>query len=266
MATTSANSPPESKAYKAVHLMLVRNISSQFAQQKTLYSRTFTCPDDPQPASFKIKMEFKENNNCSVWLVPTNRAVRKNFLKATIYSDKMGFVKELTDNNMCLAEMDFGLGWKDFYSLGGVSLSTDFVLDWRVVCEIRYEGAPVVESRQCQCDSSQASNHMTLSQNMLTLLNDETEADVTLLVGGEKIKAHKNILIARSTYFGSLFTSGMTESLSSEIELDENPVIFKEALKFLYSSLTPENLDEIAIDLLPIADKYLLDELKQFFC
>ena len=47
------------------------------------------------------------------------------------------------------------------------------------------------------------------------------------------------------------------------MELDEDPLIFKEALKFMYSGLTPENLDDIAVQLLPLADKYLLDELKQ---
>ena len=47
------------------------------------------------------------------------------------------------------------------------------------------------------------------------------------------------------------------------MKLDENPLIFKELLKFMYSGLTPENLDDIAIKLLPLADKYLLSELKQ---
>ena len=98
---------------------------------------------------------------------------------------------------------------------------------------------------------------------MLTLMNDATAADVTLLVGNEKIKAHKGHLIARSTYFRSLFGSGWTESLTNEVQLDEDPLIFKAALKFMYSGLTPENLEDVAIKLLPLADKYLLDELKQ---
>merc|ERR1719209_1095116 len=99
---------------------------------------------------------------------------------------------------------------------------------------------------------------MTLCQNMLTLLDDATGSDVTLVVGGKKFKAHKSHLTARSTYFQSLFNSGMSESLVNEVELDEDPLIFKEALKFIYSGLTPENLDDIAIKLLPLADKYLI--------
>ena len=83
-------------------------------------------------------------------------------------------------------------------------------------------------------------------------------------MGSEKIKAHKNILIARSTYFLSLFSSEMSESLSKEVKLEEDPRIFKEILKFMYSGLAPENLDVIAIELLPVADKYLLNELKQW--
>ena len=70
-------------------------------------------------------------------------------------------------------------------------------------------------------------------------------------------------MVARSTYFRSLFASGMSESQAEEIPLDEDPVAFKAALKFLHSGLAPDNLDEIAIKLLPIADKYIIDELKQ---
>ena len=104
---------------------------------------------------------------------------------------------------------------------------------------------------------------MTLSQDLLKLMTETAEADVTLLVGNEKIKAHKGHFIARSTYFRSWFGSGWTESLTNEVQLDEDPLIFKEALKFMYSGLAPENLDDVAIELLPLADVHGLDELKQ---
>ena len=78
-----------------------------------------------------------------------------------------------------------------------------------------------------------------------------------------QIKAHKNILMARSVFFWSLFKSGMKESVSNKVELDDDPAIFKELLKFLYSGLLPGNMDEIATKLLPVADKYAVEELKE---
>merc|ERR1739838_816526 len=106
------------------------------------------------------------------------------------------------------------------------------------MCEIEYEDSPETESPQTskpQTPNPQTSHLLTLSKHMLTLMNDTSETDITLLVGSEKIKAHKNILVARSTYFHSLFSSGMSESLSNEVKLDENPLVFNEALKFMYS-------------------------------
>merc|ERR1739838_1017206 len=44
---------------------------------------------------------------------------------------------------------------------------------------------------------------------------------------------------------------------------EEDPVMLREALRFLYSGLPPENLGDIASGLLPIADKFCLDELKR---
>ena len=131
------------------------------------------------------------------------------------------------------------------------------------MCEIGYDGACGTEPSKCQCKPVQASNLLSLSQDMLTLLEDPEGGDVTLLLRGERIKAYKNILVARSTYFRNMFASGMSESQAEEIPLDEDPEAFKAALKFLYSGLAPDNLDEVAIRLLPVADKYMLDELKQ---
>ena len=130
----------------------------------------------------------------------------------------------------------------------------------RIACQIEYHHVH-------EADSDVATNppaHLkTLAQNMLDLLDDPEDADVTLHVRGQEIKAHKAILTARSDHFRSVFKSGMKESISKEIELDDDPTIFKELLRFLYSGLLPENLDQIAMDLLPIADKYAVEELKR---
>ena len=105
------------------------------------------------------------------------------------------------------------------------------------------------------------------SADMLSLLDRPEGADVTFSVesGGhvEQIKAHKTILVVRSAYFRALFDSRLKESLAGEIRIKEAPALFREALKFIYSGLPPKNIDEIALSLLPLADKYGLDELRK---
>jgi len=77
-----------------------------------------------------------------------------------------------------------------------------------------------------------------------------------------ELRAHKNILKARAHYFDTLFTSGMAETLSNKIDIkDCSPKVFNELLKYLYSDTPPDCLKEIALELLPIADKYLLEQL-----
>jgi len=257
MSSDSSAGTPESKEHKAIHTMIIKNVGSLCAQEKTKWSCTFTCPEEPQPTSFKMKIEFSKQNKCIIFIYPMNRTAQITLQKYTIHDEKMVVLGTQFYNEKRTVKRGTGLGWP-YYAPGDVGN-----VDWRITCEVGYEGAPGSGPTQCQCDASQMSNHVTLSKNMLTLLDDATSSDVTLLVGGEKLKAHKGHLIARSMYFRSLFHSGMIESLSDEVELNEDPLIFKEALKFMYSGLTPENLDDIAIQLLPLADKYLLSELKQ---
>lgn len=254
MSSDSAAGASESKVYKAIHIMSIKNVGSLFAQKKEKYSASFTSPDDPYPACFMMQISFNENR-CTVKVYPSSKTVKTKFIKFTIYDYKMGILVEQSANNERMLKRDIGLhfSWTTHGNVGDV--------EWRVMCEIEYEDPPEAESPPTS--SLQTSNLLTFSKNILTLMNDTTDADVTLLVGSEKIKAHKNILMARSTYFQSLFSSGMSESVSNEIKVDEDPRVFKEVLKFMYSGLTPENLDDIAIELLPLADKYLLDELKQ---
>ena len=95
-------------------------------------------------------------------------------------------------------------------------------------------------------------------------MESSKNADVTFLIKGEKIKAHKNIIAARCSYFDNMFESGMMESVTNEVEVkDADPTVFKGLLEFLYSGSAPTNLADIALGLLSLADKYSLEELKK---
>ena len=199
MSSDSTASAAELKVYKAIHIMSIKNVGSLFAQKKEKSSATFTSPDDPYPASFVMRISFNENNRCIVRLCPTSKTVKTKFIKFTVYDNEMGILVGHTSNNERMAKLDTALyfSWTTHGNVGDV--------EWRVMCEIEYEDPPEAESPQTS--SLQTSNLLTFSKNILTLMNDTTEADVTLLVGSEKIKAHKNILVARSTYFQSLLVT-----------------------------------------------------------
>jgi hypothetical protein len=47
---------------------------------------------------------------------------------------------------------------------------------------------------------------------MAMLVNNPEFSDVTFLVDGERIAAHKAILVVRSPYFRAMLTNGMTEA------------------------------------------------------
>jgi hypothetical protein len=126
------------------------------------------------------------------------------------------------------------------------------------VCEVVYASYPA--SLKYDLPPHQEN----LVQHYLDRLNSGKDADVTFRVRGEEIKAHKNILTHRSAYFRLMFESGMKESLFNEVPLDENPAIFKKLLRFIYSGSVPVNIDENAMELLPLADKYGLDDLKPY--
>ena len=86
---------------------------------------------------------------------------------------------------------------------------------------------------------------------------------VTSFVNGEKIQAHKTVLLARSAYFTTMFNSDMRETASGEIEVpDVDPDAFRGLLEYLYGGVRPKSMDKIAMNLFVIADKYGLMNLR----
>jgi hypothetical protein len=76
-----------------------------------------------------------------------------------------------------------------------------------------------------------------------SLLDDPTRVDVTFVVNNERIPAHRTILAARSTYFRTMFSSGMKEAQEGNdiIVQDTSPEAFRAMLLYLYT-------DELAFD------------------
>jgi speckle-type POZ protein len=76
----------------------------------------------------------------------------------------------------------------------------------------------------------------TIDADLLALLEDGTSSDVTFIVEGERIKAHSQILAARSAVFERHLNGGMSESLSREIVIEDcDAFTFRALLRFLYT-------------------------------
>ncbi|POO01500.1 E3 ubiquitin-protein ligase SIN-like [Trema orientale] len=108
------------------------------------------------------------------------------------------------------------------------------------------------------------------------LLENMEGSDITFDVAGEKFRAHKLVLAARSPIFRSKFFEG-SEEKNSEVEItDVEPKVFKAMLHFIYrdsltedvqletSSSSPVSLvsDSLTAKLLEAADRYGLDRLR----
>jgi len=80
--------------------------------------------------------------------------------------------------------------------------------------------------------------------------------DVTIVMdSGDKFRAHKGILSARSEYFKALFRSGLLESTQSEILFSETtPEAFANLLDYIYMGVEKVNA-ELSVELLILATR-----------
>jgi speckle-type POZ protein len=89
-------------------------------------------------------------------------------------------------------------------------------------------------------------------------------SDITFNVRGRQFQAHKNILAARSPFFAAMFEHPTKENLTNQIEVEDvEPAVFHEILRFIYTGRLSESMmEKMPFEILRMADKYLLDELK----
>ena len=87
-------------------------------------------------------------------------------------------------------------------------------------------------------------------------------SDVLIQVEDTKFDAHKCLLSARSSVFLAMFQSDLTETQTNTLKIEGiEPAVFKEVLRFIYTDEV-EQLDELAVELLAAAERYMLNLLK----
>ncbi|KAJ1260301.1 hypothetical protein BS78_10G221900 [Paspalum vaginatum] len=109
-----------------------------------------------------------------------------------------------------------------------------------------------------------------LHEHFGDLLQGQKGADITFIISGECVAAHRCVLAARSPVFMAQLYGDMKEKASPDVEIKDMEVkVFRAMLRFIYTDRVPE-LDEegeqstvMAQHLLEAADRYGLDRLKK---
>jgi len=100
-------------------------------------------------------------------------------------------------------------------------------------------------------------------KDMQTILSDDENSDIEIVVGSVKFKCHKNILSARSEVFKNMLAPHTLESQTNTIRLEKVPAeAVNEMIKHIYTSEIPSDPEILSVDLLQLADMYQLVSLK----
>ncbi|KAG0515535.1 hypothetical protein BDA96_10G287100 [Sorghum bicolor] len=128
--------------------------------------------------------------------------------------------------------------------------------------------------------SAAAAPPSDLGRHFGELWRNQKGTDVTFLVSGEPIAAHKCVLAARSPYFMAELFGDMKEKASQHVEIEDmRPEVFRALMQFIYTDTSPPELQVegkeeeeeeeeeedarmMAQHLLVAADRYGMERLK----
>ena len=110
-----------------------------------------------------------------------------------------------------------------------------------------------------------------LANDLKELLNNKEFSDITFVIEGKKIYAHRWILMARSEPLQMMVNGPMKEGYEDSIEIqDVSYTWFYSFLQYLYTDEVPalreNDIDvKMVIELMSIADQYMVDALKSLW-
>lgn len=88
-----------------------------------------------------------------------------------------------------------------------------------------------------------------LLQGLGALLEKEALSDVSLVVQGEEIKAHRCILAANCPYFEVMFRTAMKESTAQRIQVQgASPAAVRALVRYLYTAHFAEDEEDILVE------------------
>ena len=96
------------------------------------------------------------------------------------------------------------------------------------------------------------------------IFSDIKTSDVVVIAGSERFHCHKNILSTRCDVFKNMLTPNTLESELNTIEVKGAPAeAVASMLKYIYKGEVSNDPEQLSVDLLNLAEIYLLDGLKE---
>ena len=204
--------------------------------------------------------EYEHNKDWKI-VLDQGKVKLYHFLITPIYVDDVSFTSVRNDYN-CLATCG---GNREIGADGN-----EFKMDWiDVPVDLDHldlttlEFLSIVVTYRVEAVAPPPAEWISLSADYEKLFISQHSSDVAFEISGEVIPAHKLILSARVPVFEAMFSSGMKEAKTGRIRIDDTDAAsFKHLLRFIYCGKLPEDFKETVDSLLPIADKYGLQDLK----
>jgi len=254
----SESSPEISLAarYRLTHAICFDDITTKCSETEVVLTESFYCPHDPLPTNFRLVLDFGDfkEGYLGVFLKPVSRDVTLTSLRYELLDDRCEVLEayeiEEPDEYKKLKRR----GFAEFYNFNATQ---NVASSWRLIIDFVYVAAQPVVTTAVQ-------PILRLQEELSQLLDSGKESDISFVVQGEKIKAHKVLLTTRCKHFESMFDSGMAESHSKEVTVNDiKPKTFKDFLRFLYTNMLPDYEEDSTMELLAVADMYCVDDLKE---
>lgn len=178
-------------------------------------------------------------------------------------------IQDIPPDNDVPAPLDHGEwpvndGWGIFFLPAGQAL----VLDGATYRETLRRGT-LLDLSDADVPATDESS-TALEEHMRSMLADGPNADVRLVVrradgrGEHEVSAHKCVLASRSAYFRALFLSEFRERSQSRVPLEDiTPEQLLELLHFIYADDWRVENEDFALDMIPIADRFSVLDLKR---
>jgi len=127
----------------------------------------------------------------------------------------------------------------------------------------RVERLWYTKSEKCNCPIDDFSRSNDLLRDLTLLHGRDQHSDVVFCVQGIEFPAHRAILSARSPVLKAMLQHDMKEKLTNRVDVpDVEPELFKTFLLFIYTGRIQGDLQQVAEQLVPVADKYQVRDLK----
>jgi len=228
--------------FRVTGTFVVRGVPGKFEENDSKQTFEFFCHHDPNPAVFKLILQFDESEGSRV--LQLGLALDLGFSKATPAVRIASLKYLLHDHEKMLSEFEITYTEREsyrrllrkktemllpeFYKPGMTTIAET----WRVTCQLVYSHE---SERERSKPNNSSRSTLKVQEDLVKMLEEPTNSDVTFL-----------------------------ENVLNEVDIpDVEPKVFKGLLQFLYSGLPPKNLSEISLDLLVVADKYCVQEMEE---